>query len=69
MIKADTVHSFQGEEKDIMILSLVVTSNSPVHKANWINNMVSLPNQCRGHKSEKHFVYCWKCQLLHANAV
>lgn len=40
MIKADTVHRFQGEEKDIMILSLVVTSNSPTHKAGWINNMV-----------------------------
>lgn len=39
-VKADTVHRFQGEEKDIMILSLVVTSNSPSHKANWINNMV-----------------------------
>lgn len=40
VIKADTVHRFQGDEKDIMILSLVVTSDSPNHKANWINNMV-----------------------------
>jgi hypothetical protein len=39
-IKADSVHSFQGDEKDIMILSLVVTENSPKHKAEWINTKV-----------------------------
>lgn len=39
-IKADAVHSFQGDEKDIMIFSLVVTENSPKHKAEWINAKV-----------------------------
>ena len=39
-IKADTVHSFQGDEKDIMIVSLVVTDNSPKFKAEWINKKV-----------------------------
>jgi superfamily I DNA and/or RNA helicase len=39
-IKADTVHRFQGDEKDIMILSLVLSSDSPKYKAEWINNKV-----------------------------
>lgn len=39
-IKADAVHSFQGDEKDIMIFSLVVSQNSPRHKAEWINAKV-----------------------------
>lgn len=39
-IKADTVHKFQGDEKDIIIFSLVVSNNSSKHKANWINNDV-----------------------------
>jgi len=39
-IKVDTVHSFQGDEKDIMIVSLVVSNNSPKYKAEWINNKV-----------------------------
>jgi len=39
-IKADAVHSFQGDEKDIMIFSLVVSGNSPKFKAEWINNKV-----------------------------
>lgn len=39
-IKADTVHSFQGNERDIMIFSLVVSTNSPTHKTKWINNTV-----------------------------
>jgi hypothetical protein len=39
-IKADTVHRFQGDEKDIMIVSLVVSNNSPKYKAEWINNKV-----------------------------
>ncbi len=39
-IKADTVHRFQGDEKDIMILSLVVSNNSSKWKAEWINNKV-----------------------------
>lgn len=39
-IKADTVHRFQGDEKDIMILSLVISSDSPKYKAEWINNKV-----------------------------
>jgi len=34
---ADTVHRFQGDEKDIMIFSLVITADSSINKANWIN--------------------------------
>lgn len=34
---ADTVHKFQGDERDIMIYSLVVTDNSPVSKIHWID--------------------------------
>lgn len=39
-IVADTVHRFQGDEKDIMILSLVINDDCPISKANWINNKV-----------------------------
>lgn len=39
-VTADTVHRYQGDEKDIMILSLVVTGNSSPGKVNWINNKV-----------------------------
>ena len=41
-IDANTVHKYQGDEKDIMIYSLVVTDNSPDRKINWIDN--SIPN-------------------------
>ncbi|MBR0264973.1 MAG: AAA family ATPase [Prevotella sp.] len=41
-IEANTVHKYQGDEKDIMIYSLVVTSNSPDRKIYWIDN--SVPN-------------------------
>lgn len=36
----DTVHKFQGDEKDIMIYSLVVTNNSPDGKVRWIDYKV-----------------------------
>lgn len=39
-IVADTVHKFQGDEKDIMIYSLVVTDNSPESKIKWIDYKV-----------------------------
>lgn len=39
-IIADTVNIFQGDEKDVMIYSLVVTNNSPDSKIYWIDNMV-----------------------------
>ena len=39
-ILVDTVHGFQGDEKDVMIYSLVVTNNSPDSKIYWIDNMV-----------------------------
>lgn len=39
-IVADTVHKFQGDEKDVMIYSLVVTDNSPDSKINWIDYKV-----------------------------
>ncbi len=41
-IIADTVHKFQGDEKDVMIYSLVVTTNSPSSKIRWIDE--SVPN-------------------------
>lgn len=39
-IEANTVYKYQGDEKDIMIFSLVVTSNSPDRKIFWIDNIV-----------------------------
>jgi len=39
-IVADTVHRFQGDEKDVMIYSLVVTDNSPDSKIKWIDYKV-----------------------------
>ncbi len=41
-IVADTVHKYQGDEKDIMIYSLVITDNSPETKIRWID--YSIPN-------------------------
>lgn len=41
-IEANTVHKYQGDEKDVMIYSLVVTSNSPEKKIKWID--YSVPN-------------------------
>lgn len=40
IVVADTVHKFQGDEKDIMIYSLVVTDNSPEKKIVWIDQIV-----------------------------
>lgn len=39
-IVADTVHRFQGDEKDVMIYSLMVTDNSPGSKIKWIDHKV-----------------------------
>lgn len=39
-IVADTVHKFQGDERDVMIYSLVVTDNSPESKIHWIDYRV-----------------------------
>lgn len=39
-IEANTVHKYQGDEKDVMIYSLVVTTNSPDKKIGWIDNIV-----------------------------
>lgn len=41
-IVADTVNRFQGDERDVIIYSLVVTSNSPNSKIRWID--YSVPN-------------------------
>lgn len=41
-IVADTVHKFQGDERDVIIYSLVVTDNSPDSKIHWID--YSVPN-------------------------
>ena len=37
-ITVGTAHSFQGEERDLMILSWVVTDNSPIQQYTFINN-------------------------------
>jgi len=37
-IIAATVHTFQGDEKDVMIYSLVVTNNSPASKIRFVEN-------------------------------
>lgn len=39
-IEANTVHKYQGDEKDVMIYSLVVTTNSPDRKIYWIDSIV-----------------------------
>jgi predicted nucleic acid-binding Zn-ribbon protein len=39
-VEVNTAHGFQGDEKDVMIYSLVVTDNSPKRKINWIDYMV-----------------------------
>lgn len=39
-IVADTVHKFQGDERDVIIYSLVVTNNSPDRKIRWIDYSV-----------------------------
>ncbi len=36
-ITASTVHKFQGDERDVMIYSLVVTDNSPASKIKWVD--------------------------------
>lgn len=39
-IEASTVHKFQGDEKDIIIYSLVITDNSFAGKIYWIDRVV-----------------------------
>lgn len=39
-VEVNTAHGFQGDEKDVIIYSLVVTDNSPQRKINWIDYMV-----------------------------
>lgn len=41
-IEVNTVHAFQGDERDVIIYSLVVTDNSPTSKIRWIDR--SVPN-------------------------
>lgn len=43
-IAVSTVHSFQGDERDIIIYSLVVTDNSPKRKIDWIDKNINLVN-------------------------
>lgn len=38
-ITASTVHKFQGDERDVMIYSLVVTDNSPASKIRWVDEV------------------------------
>lgn len=39
-VEVNTAHGFQGDEKDVIIYSLVVSDNSPQSKVNWIDYMV-----------------------------
>lgn len=39
-IEVNTAHGFQGDEKDVMIYSLVITDNSPASKVKWIDTVV-----------------------------
>lgn len=39
-IISDTVHKFQGDERDVIIYSMVVTDNSPIRKIQWIDQRV-----------------------------
>ena len=39
-VEVNTAHGFQGDEKDVIIYSLVITNNSPQRKVNWIDYMV-----------------------------
>jgi len=39
-VEVNTAHGFQGDEKDVIIYSLIVTDNSPQRKVNWIDYMV-----------------------------
>lgn len=39
-VEVNTAHGFQGDEKDVIIYSLVITDNSPKRKVNWIDYMV-----------------------------
>ncbi len=41
-IVADTVHKFQGDERDVIIYSLVISDKSPDSKIRWID--FSIPN-------------------------
>ena len=41
-IVSDTVHKFQGDERDVIIYTTVVTNNSPDTKIRWIDH--SVPN-------------------------
>lgn len=36
-VEVNTAYGFQGDEKDVIIFSLVVTDNSPLRKINWID--------------------------------
>lgn len=39
-VEVNTAHGFQGNEKDVIIYSLVITDNSPQRKVNWIDYIV-----------------------------
>lgn len=39
-VEVNTAYGFQGNEKDVMIYSLVITDNSPKRKINWIDYRV-----------------------------
>lgn len=39
-VEVNTAHGFQGDEKDVMIYSMVVTDNTQRRKVNWIDYIV-----------------------------
>jgi superfamily I DNA and/or RNA helicase len=58
-IEASTVHKFQGDEKDIIIYSMVVTDNSPASRIYWIEKIVpNLVNVAVTRARSRLYVVC-----------
>ncbi|MEU5000433.1 AAA domain-containing protein [Streptomyces sp. NPDC021622] len=43
-VRVGTVHTFQGGQRDVMILSPVATANTPPRTAHWVESQVNLWN-------------------------
>lgn len=39
IVKINTVHGFQGDERDVMIYSTMVSQGSPIRKLKWIDDI------------------------------
>lgn len=69
-INADTVHRYQGDEKDAMIYTTVVTDNSPGGKIRWIDrNVPNLVNVAVTRARSVLYVVCNKHYIMsHSSA-